>query len=248
MLAKEGYAQEYLIGSDAVFGGRKFYYDAHGAYQIFDLNTARSQGKIPPDYREFWGYEDEKLFAFAKEEVTRLAASGKPFNFTMLTVDTHHPYGYADKNYRDEHPERLSNIIRVSSEKIGAFIDWLKEQPFYEDTTVVISGDHLSMAAEYIEGTYEKSYDRTTLNVFLHPVARTEHTKNRTFTSFDLYPTILTALGARIEGNRLGLGVDLFSGEQTVAEQIGLKALDREVRKQSTFFHDHILHDGRKKQ
>lgn len=245
VLQKEGYEQELLIGSEAVFGGRKFYYDRHGNYKIFDLGEARRQGKIPEDYREFWGYEDEKLFEFAKEEVTKLADSGRPFNLTMLTVDTHHPYGYADRSYQEEYPERLSNIIRGDSRKVGEFINWLREQPFYEDTTILISGDHLSMAAEYINSTYDKSYERTALNVFIHSVAQTAHSKGRIFTSLDMYPTILSALGAKIEGDRLGLGVNLFSGQKTIAEELGVAKLDRELRKQSKYFRQQIV-NGRK--
>ena len=241
ILQKEGYEQEFLIGSEAAFGGRKFYYDSHGNFRIFDLAEARRQGKIPETYREFWGYEDEKLFEFAKEEVMKLSGSGKPFHLTMLTVDTHHPYGYVDRNYKEEYPERLSNIIRGSSRKVGEFIDWLKEQSFYEDTTILISGDHLSMAAEYINATYEKSYDRTALNTFIHSVAKKENFQNRTFTSFDLYPTILSALGAKVEGERLGLGVNLFSGEKTIAEEIGLEKFDQELRRQSKYFKEKIV-------
>lgn len=241
ILEKEGYEQEFLIGSDAAFGGRKFYYDKHGNYQIFDWKEAKKQGKIPENYREFWGYEDEKLFEFAKEEVKRLSESGKPFNLTMLTVDTHHPYGYIDRNYNEEYPEQLSNIIRGNAKKIGAFIDWLKTQPFYEDTTILISGDHLSMAAEYINSTYDKDYDRTTMNVFINSAVQTTENKNRWFTSFDMYPTILNAMGAKIEGSRLGLGVSLFSGQKTIAEEIGIQKLDEELRKQSKYFKEQIV-------
>ncbi len=241
ILQKEGYEQEFLIGSEAAFGGRKFYYEKHGNYQIFDLGEARRRGKLPENYREFWGYEDEKLFEFAKEEITRLAGIGKPFHFTMLTVDTHHPYGYADRNYQKEYPERLSNIIRGNSRKIGAFMDWLKEQPFYEDTTILISGDHLSMAAEYINSTYDKQYDRTVFHTLIHSTEQTVHNHNRIFTSFDMYPTILSAMGAKIEGERLGLGVNLFSGKKTIAEEIGLEKLDKELRRQSAYFKERIV-------
>ncbi len=241
ILQKEGYEQEFLIGSEAAFGGRKFYYEKHGNYQIFDLEEARRQGKIPENYREFWGYEDEKLFEFAKEEITRLAGIGKPFHFTMLTVDTHHPYGYVDRNYQKEYLERLSNIIRGNSRKIGAFMDWLKEQPFYEDTTILISGDHLSMAAEYINSTYDRNYDRTVFHTLIHSTEQTVHNHNRIFTGFDMYPTILSAMGAKIEGERLGLGVNLFSGKKTIAEEIGLEKLDKELRRQSAYFKERIV-------
>lgn len=241
ILQKEGYEQEFLIGSDAPFGGRKFYYDKHGDYKIFDIKEAKKQGRLAQDYRVFWGFEDEKLFAFAKEEVTRLSECGKPFNFTMLTVDTHHPFGYVDRNYQKEYSEQLSNIIRGSSKKVGAFVEWLKEQPFYEDTTIVITGDHISMAAEYINSTYDKNYERTVLNAFIHSAAQTTNHKNRVFTSFDMYPTILTAMGAKVEGDRLGLGVNLFSDEKTVAEELGLEKLDQELRKQSRYFKEKIV-------
>lgn len=243
ILKKEGYNQEYLIGSDAIFGGRKFYFDKHGEFKIFDLNTAYKEKKIAEDYKVFWGYEDEKLFQFAKEEITELASKDKPFNFTMLTVDTHHPYGYKDNNYVNEYPERLSNIIRGNSKKIGEFIDWVKQQPFYDNTTIIITGDHTSMAAQYINKTYDKHYDRTTFNAVINVNCEYDKdcTKNRTFTSFDMYPTTLAAMGAIVEGNKLGLGVNLFSKEKTLAETIGLSTLDKELRKQSKFYKQNIL-------
>lgn len=241
ILKKEGYQQEFLIGSDAIFGGREFYYKQHGDFKIFDVNTAYKLNKIPHDYHEFWGYEDEKLFEYAKEEITKLAKNDQPFHLTMLTVDTHHPYGYVDKNYENQYKERLSNVIKGSSYKIGEFVDWLKQQPFYDDTTIIISGDHTSMAAEYINHTYDKKYERTIFNVFIHSVKNTYHNKNRLFTSFDMFPTILDAIGAKIENDCLGLGVSLFSNKKTIAEQIGLKTLNRELKKQSSYYKNHIL-------
>ncbi len=120
-------------------------------------------------------------------------------------------------------------------------MDWLKEQPFYEDTTILISGDHLSMAAEYINSTYDKQYDRTVFHTLIHSTEQTVHNHNRIFTSFDMYPTILSAMGAKIEGERLGLGVNLFSGKKTIAEEIGLEKLDKELRRQSAYFKERIV-------
>ena len=97
------------------------------------------------------------------------------------------------------------------------------------------------MAAEYINSTYDKNYERTVLNAFIHSAAQTMNHKNRVFTSFDMYPTILTAMGAKVEGDRLGLGVNLFSDEKTVAEELGLEKLDQELRKQSRYFKEKIV-------
>lgn len=66
----------------------------HGNFDIKDYNYAVEAGWIPADYRVWWGYEDEKLFSFAKEELLNLSQSGEPFNLTMLTVDTHFEDGW----------------------------------------------------------------------------------------------------------------------------------------------------------
>ena len=85
VLNGQGYVQTLLIGSDATFGSRRTLYTEHGDYQIKDYEYAKEQGWIPEDYRVWWGYEDQKLFEFAKWELEELSASGEPFNLTMLT-------------------------------------------------------------------------------------------------------------------------------------------------------------------
>ena len=52
----------------------------------------------------------------------------------------------------------------------------------------------------------------------------------------DLFPTTLAALGCTIEGDRLGLGVNLFSMEPTLAERWGFEKFDRELSKASDFY------------
>lgn len=241
ILEKEGYNQEYLIGSDAVFGGRKFYFDKHGHYDIFDLNTAYKQHKIPNNYHVFWGYEDKKLMTFAKEELLRLSKEDKPFHFTMLTVDTHHPKGYLCDKCENKYKECLSNVIRCNSKQIGELVEWIKQQDFYKNTTIVLAGDHLSMAAEYINSTYDSNYEHTTYNCFINSVIEDQNSKNRKFTSFDMFPTTLAAMGISIEGEHLGLGVNLFSGEKTLIEKLGEERLDKELRKQSDYYMNNIL-------
>jgi phosphoglycerol transferase len=64
--------------------------------------------------------------------------------------------------------------------------------------------------------------------------------KNRTAVMMDIYPTMLSAMGFTIEGDRLGLGTDLLSGRKTLAEEMGYTALNEEVQKYSQFFTDHF--------
>ena len=78
-----------------------------------------------------------------------MSESDQPFAFTMLTVDTHHIGGYKCDLCENEYTENYENVIACSSKQTAAFIDWIKEQDFYEDTAIIICGDHLSMDAEY---------------------------------------------------------------------------------------------------
>ena len=52
----------------------------------------------------------------------------------------------------------------------------------------------------------------------------------RTYTTMDMFPTTLSALGCGIEGDRLGLGTDLFSNTKTLAEEFGCSAIDNQVQ------------------
>lgn len=56
-----------------------------------------------------------------------------------------------------------------------------------------------------------------------------------------MYPTVLAAMGVKIDGNRLALGTNLFSNESTVFEQYGYDYVNKELAKKSTFFNDKIL-------
>ena len=44
---------------------------------------------------------------------------------------------------------------------------------------------------------------------------------NREFSTLDLFPTTVASLGVRIEGDRLGLGTNLFSNQKTLMEEDG---------------------------
>ena len=125
-LKTQDYNQVLFIGSDAVFGGRKDYFKSHGDYKIWDYNTAIEKEKIPKDYHVWWGFEDKKLYEFAKEELIDLANQDKPFNFTMLTVDTHHVGGYVCDLCENEYEDQYANVIACADRQVYEFVDGFK--------------------------------------------------------------------------------------------------------------------------
>ena len=240
LLAKEGYSNTLLVGSDADFADRDDYFHDHGNYNIIDTKSLKEEGRLDEDYRVWWGFEDEKLFSFAKEELTRLAAKDQPFNFTMLTCDTHFPDGYVCQLCQEDYEEQYPNVVRCSSRQLAAFIQWIKEQPFYEDTTIVLSADHLTMDPNFMQDV-EETYQRTMYNCFINAKAEPVKEKNRLFGPYDLYPTTLAAMGVTIEGNRLGLGTNLFSGIPTLVERHGYDLVEEEFNKSSDYYNQKFL-------
>jgi len=243
ILENEDYNQTLLVGSEVEFGGRKLYFEQHGNYTIKDYYTAIEDCIIAKDYRAWWGFEDEILFRYAKEEILKLADDDKPFNFTMLTADTHFPSGYPCGQCEGLHEYQYANVIACSSKQLSEFIVWIQAQDFYENTTVILAGDHLTMDTEYFDATnLSDSYDRTTLNIFLNSAVTTDSTKNRQFSTLDMFPTTLASMGVMIEGDRLGLGTNLFSNVPTIIETEGFEKVEEEFSNNSAFYDQHIVY------
>lgn len=238
VLQDNGYHNFLLLGSDATFGGRRNLFKQHGNYEIWDFESAKAENKATE--KIWWGYTDDQLFEYAKEKILYLAGQDEPFNFTMLTADTHFPDGYECKDCPKKWDEQYKNVISCSSKRVGEFIKWLQKQDFYDKTTIVISGDHLTMQSNFFELEEGQEYDKKVVNVIINPAVEAENT-NRIYSTMDLYPTTLGALGAQIDGNRLGLGANLFSDEETLIEKYGLEYVNDELMKLSRFYNNNIL-------
>lgn len=237
ILESNGYKNYLLLGSDASFGGRKDYFTYHGNYEIYDLYYARDNGWIDKDYYEWWGFEDRKLFSFAKTELKRISKNDEPFNFTLLTADTHFYNGYQDKKCKKEFDDIYANSYYCLDTMLNNFIKWIQKQDFYKNTTIIISGDHLTMQNGFFN---EDNYERTIYNTFINSKTTSNTYKNRMFTTMDMFPTTLASLGVKIEGNKLGLGTNLFSNEKTLIEKYDYNYVNEEIKKKS-FYYDNVL-------
>lgn len=232
VLEEYGYKQIFLCGSDGVFAGRQAYFEQHGNYEVRDVFYARRKGYIPEDYWVWWGYEDAKLYEIAKKEIAEIAKSDIPFNYTMLTVDTHHVDGYICSNCQKNYNDQLGNVLQCADSQLHDFILWCQEQEFYEDTVIVITGDHFRMDSSLVSDKVRRMY-----NCIINSNTPVEGTaKNRWFTTLDLFPTTLSAMGFEIEGDRLGLGTDLFSSTPTLSEELGYDYFDAELGKYSDYY------------
>lgn len=244
ILKKEGYNLKLMVGSDAKFGGRKDYFTIHGNYEIFDLDTAIKEGKMTKEDEVWWGYSDDDLFRWAKDEIMEMAQQEEPFNFVMLTADTHFTDGYLSEKAEEKFDTQYENVFAHSSKSVYNFIEWIKRQDFYDNTTIVVVGDHIGMQTEFYEKHVEEEYTRTVYNAFINSAVQETNSKNRQFSTLDIFPTVLASIGVEIEGNRLGLGTNLFSDEPTLIEKYGYEELEKELEERSNYYNKELLGDN----
>ncbi|MBQ4630748.1 MAG: LTA synthase family protein [Clostridia bacterium] len=254
ILEKAGYSQTIMMGSKASFAKRKHYFEEHGNYKIFDYYTATGQEEwdyelknpLPEDYYVWWGYEDFRLFEYAKDEIEHLAKQDKPFNVSMITVDTHFYDGYKCEYCKDDFDNQYANVISCSDRQVADFVNWIQSHPnpeISEDTVIVLTGDHITMDHSYFDSIDDDiaKRGRRIYNCFINTGLDSKHTKNRTFTSLDMFPTTLAAIGVEWGNNQLGLGVNLFSGQPTLSEKFGFNEFSYQLASSSDFYNEYIM-------
>ena len=234
ILKENGYKTAVIRGSDVTFAGARLYYRDHGWSDVLDYNYAANNHLIPKGYHVFWGFEDKRLFAIARKKLTDLAQGKDPFALTLVTADTHFPKGYVCESCPTDEADSYSKAFRCSSRQVADFVRWIEKQPFGVTTTVIIHGDHPTMATDFTQ-TVPASYSRRVFTTIINSPVHPSRNVERRYSTLDLFPTILASLGASIDGNRLGLGVNLYSEQETLVEQLGESALNHELSQGSIF-------------
>lgn len=240
ILKDNGYYNEVISGATTSFGGIKEFYTKHGQYEIVDMDSLHNYGfNIKESDKGPWGFNDDYLFRTAKQRLETISKNNQPFNMTLITIDTHPTDGFVGNYTLNKYSDQYENVYATTSKLIYDFVNWVKSQEYYKDTTIIIVGDHLNMQANYFKNV--DGSNRYIYNVIINSAAKTKNTKNRTFTSFDMYPTTLASLGADIKDDRLGLGVNLYSYKRTLPEKYGFYDFDCAIKRKSQFYNNYIL-------
>ena len=234
VLANQGYKQVYVQGSSGDFTQKRDFWKVHGNVSIHDIEYFKEIGKIPQDYKVFWGFEDRKLYGFVKEELDSLAECGKPFALYMLTVDTHQPFGYTDELCQENVTDKegkFPQALRCASMQLSEFLDWASKQPWFTNTVISVMGDHTMdmLSAKANVPPHEQLYWTNFILNSTLPLPQ----KARQYSSLDMFPTLLESMGFSLENRAMGLGKSLYSNEPTLLERYGQKTLDSLLRERS---------------
>lgn len=235
VLKDNGYKNELISAATSSYGGVKEFFTIHGDYNIIDINTLEENNlEITDKDKIDWGFNDGYMYEVAKKRLDILSKGNEPFNLTLVGIDTHFPRGYRSYYTKDEYGNEYKDVYATESKLLGDFISYLEEQPYFKDTVIVIVGDHETMECDFLEDMPKEN--RYVYASYINSQAEPTNKENRTYTALDTMPSVLAALGATIENNKLGLGVNLFSDKPTLSETYTLKYLDNELRKTSKLY------------
>lgn len=243
ILEENGYALEFIAGLNLNFGGKKNMIKSHTKNAVIkDRSWLLEHRKDAQNNAgNGWGLRDRYIYETAKKDIALRAQGDAPWAVFLETMDTHGPdnHYFLDPGFTAKHHD-FRDVLGACSSMAATFVEWLQEQPFYKDTVIVLLGDHFWMGDSIAGFSLGKRQEREVYNVFVNALPSVERRGTRQFCSVDWAPTILEAIGASLPNRKWGLGVSLFSDQNTLIEDLGEARLNAELGKTSkhykTFF------------
>ncbi|WP_405101190.1 LTA synthase family protein [Oceanobacillus sp. FSL H7-0719] len=224
ILKEEGYFSSVLHANNKSFWNRDGMYqslmiDHFYSEDAYEINEENSVG---------WGLKDKPFF---EQSIKYLESMEQPFYSKLITLTNHFPFQLdeEDKSIEpyDSNSNTLNNYfpaVRYADEALEEFFAHLKESGVYENSIIVIMGDHIGISANhnkamsmYLDKEEITPVDQVELQkvpLFIHIPGHGKGEVNSTLGGqIDLKPTILSLLGIENESD-LYFGNDLFANER----------------------------------
>lgn len=213
ILKNSGYENYFIQGANLRFAGKDVFLKSHGFDNLIGTEELKTQVKDPA-YRNDWGFYDDTVLDEVWQKYEELSRSGKRFSLFALTVDTHHPDGFISrtcerKSYAfDGKPNQSFSAVTCSQQHIAALINKIKASPWFKDTVIVVSSDHLAM--NNTAWKYLNKEDRKNLFFVIRGDEEQQDTLSMKRNTMDNGATVLDILGG---DNFIGLGRSSLSGQ-----------------------------------
>ena len=216
LLVNNGYKTYSLHGDVPTFWNRSNIYPQLGyqkAYDLDDYTVTRSVGKGPSDLG------DEDLFS---QSLPRLEGFKQPFMATLITMSSHTPFILPEDLQTLQIPSNTSlnfqqqqylESVHYADKAIGEFIDGLKKDGLYDNSLILIWGDHGSFTnisqALGSDSILPKLSNSQVPMILLAPGGKIIGTTDIPSSHLDIYPTVVNLLG--IVPPKSILGQDLLN-------------------------------------
>lgn len=248
ILRQQGYFTSVFHANNATFWNRNIMYSALG----YDRYYNELDYKITPETNLNWGLKDIEYF---DQSVDILKTVNQPFYARFLTLTNHYPFTY-DEDTKFIEPYNSGNGVfdryivtaRYLDESIKKFIERLKAEELYDNSIIVLYGDHYGISekhnramAQFLEKDQITEFDTLNLQrtpLYIHIPGQTEgQTLSKPTGQIDMKPTILNLLGVD-STNDIRFGHDMFSDEYTgfVVLRDGSFVTDKYAYKNNTFY------------
>nr|WP_155607303.1 LTA synthase family protein [Paenibacillus timonensis] len=199
-------------------------------YKAIGFNRYYDQKWFGTEDTVFFGPSDEVLYKKTAEELDRMQQTGQPFYTQVISMTAHHPFTTPHEKDKIQLPERyqdnmVGDYLRAQSYAdyaLGQFIQDLKQRGIWDNSVVMIYGDHLGLpmysldkhGLELMKEIYGRDYsyiDMINIPMLIHaPGVDTPAVMNNVGGQVDILPTVANLLGVNLD-NHIHFGEDILN-------------------------------------
>lgn len=223
ILKSSGYQNYFYQGASLSFAGKDLFLSSHGFDHLYGFNELKSVVK-DSNYRNDWGWYDDTVLDIVFDKYLELAKTNQPFSLFALTVDTHHPDGFISRSCQrktypyEGKPNKSFAAVACSQEHIARLIERIRATPYFKNTVIVVSSDHLAMNNTAYK--YLNQHDRRNLFFMLRSDDVSSKTVPVKRSTLDNGATVLDAMGG---DNFIGLGRSSLSSTSLSTTYLNIK-------------------------
>ncbi|HLR67413.1 LTA synthase family protein [Virgibacillus alimentarius] len=217
---QQGYQSQVFHGDNKTFWNRDEVYKEFGIDEFYDSSYYDMSDEQVINY----GLKDKPFF---EESMPMLKSLEEPFYSHLMTLTHHHPYLIDEEDATidpaetgDGSVDRYFQTARYLDESLEQFFDDLKEAGLYEDSIIMIYGDHYGISENHNRAMEELLGEEITKfkNAQLQrvpfmikvPGVEGKGTVHEYSGQMDVMPTLLHLLGIDAQ-DYIQFGTDLFS-------------------------------------
>lgn len=223
ILGEAGYTSAVLHSNNKSFWNRDVMYNNIGIDHYYDVDSF----EVTDENKVGWGLKDKEFF---EQSIKYLQALEEPYYTRFITLTNHYPFDLDEEDATidkfDSNSKTLNQYfqtVRYTDEAIESFFTDLKESGEYENSIIVLMGDHYGISdfhnkamAEYLDKDEITPYDHIQLQkvpFYIHIPGEDGEVISEIGGQIDVKPTLLNLLGID-DSEDLGFGVDLFGADR----------------------------------
>ncbi|WP_379130588.1 LTA synthase family protein [Paenibacillus sp. sgz500958] len=229
LLREQGYEAYTFHVNKVGFWNRNELYPAIGFNGYYDKNSFTN------DHFNAFGASDEQLYRTGVEKLGALQAKGVPFYAQFVTASSHHPFKIPDSFKKITVPDHLKDTmlgdyltaINYTDYALGTLIDGLKKNGLWENTVLVLYGDHFGLQPQDVDAAqveealgirYDSRISRFNIPLIMHvPGLAGGQKVDTTGGQMDIMPTLANVLGVSLPAEGYtAFGHDLLNIDRNV--------------------------------